>query len=247
MKPPVYYWFCLNLGFTVKCCFFMILIILIFLASTKLKLSWKLYIFNTCSCFQIPAFCTHILIYILYFICYVIYIFLYIFGFVHTCRSGVRTNPLSWKPSRSIKVKILVELWLLKSGFRLNYVPLKSIFWVYRAYDSRMEFSEIFLSVYGLTESSPVTNHDGLPPKLGTIGNLIPNTLGKVCFGPRLRLFNKVSLIAEENTLLWAAILKTRKQMSFLYNPGSLRYCRLWFFVIFWNEFFFNKFIVCAF
>ncbi|XP_063398234.1 probable 4-coumarate--CoA ligase 3 isoform X1 [Mytilus trossulus] len=36
------------------------------------------------------------------------------------------------------------------------------------------------IQVYGLTESSPVTNHDCVPPKLGTIGNLVPNTLGKV-------------------------------------------------------------------
>lgn len=114
----------------------------------------------------------------------------------------------------------MVELCLLKSGFWLNYVPLKSIFLVYRAYDIHMEFSEIFLSAYGLTESSPVTNHDSLPPKLGTIGNLIPNTLGKVCFGPRLQLFSKVSLISEENSHF-----ENKKKMSFPCSPRSLRYC----------------------
>jgi hypothetical protein len=83
-----------------------------------------------------------------------------------------------------------------------------------------MEFSEIFLSAYGLTESSPVTNHDSLPPKLGTIGNLIPNTLGKVCFSPRLQLFSKVSLISEENSHF-----ENKKKMSFPCSPRSLRYC----------------------
>ena len=34
--------------------------------------------------------------------------------------------------------------------------------------------------VYGLTETSPVSHHDRSPPKIGTVGHLVPNTLGKV-------------------------------------------------------------------
>ncbi|XP_071120286.1 probable 4-coumarate--CoA ligase 1 isoform X2 [Mytilus edulis] len=36
------------------------------------------------------------------------------------------------------------------------------------------------IQAYGLTETSPVSLYDRSPPKIGTVGHLVPNTLGKV-------------------------------------------------------------------
>ncbi|XP_033758196.1 probable 4-coumarate--CoA ligase 1 [Pecten maximus] len=47
------------------------------------------------------------------------------------------------------------------------------------------------LCVYGMTEASPATHHDVAPPRVGTVGQLMPNTRSKVisvesgeCLGP---------------------------------------------------------------
>jgi len=38
-----------------------------------------------------------------------------------------------------------------------------------------------FFPAYGLTETSPASHYDSAPSKVGTVGQLLPNTNGKVC------------------------------------------------------------------